>query len=892
MAFNLPFGVRVAGNDPVDKDRYQVGTIAERDQLVTDGRAYDGLQVYVISDQTVFILKGTTNSDWEIFGNGTGTGGTDYVSNITLNGTDLEVTGVGNAFSSTVDLSSLSGGLQNVVEDLTPELGGNLEIGENSITSSTSGIVEFNVTPRFSISRFDFSGFLKANDFGNLVSTSQMTLGLEDSRSSLIDLYAGNGTLGGRVRFWNGNNFRAHDFWIVGSKSINTQDPHNFSIAFGDDVGDPRDMGTPVFEIDATTKQIIFSQYGSNNFTGTATQYLAVDVDGNIIEEPIPVGGGGGSTDYVSDITLNGSSLEITGIGNAFNSTVDLSSLTGTSLTDGGTTNQALRKLSNTDQDFDWQDDPATEWSEIEGNQKDVNLIGFTDGTLGLPVEKITELPWYDNTGSFGASFGNNIYVATGQGGDFYTSSDAITWTPVIPNGLTGSGFNSIAFGNGTFVVASISDSSTDKIATSSDGLNWTPRTHPDNIRTYDLIFANGLFVAIGSGDFSRVYTSPDGITWTKRTAPSGTWRSITYGDGLFVVVGESSGTRNVMVSSDAITWSGISVNTSFNWIDITFGNGIFIAVNRSFGQKIMTSSDGTNWVLRDINFETRFSYGITFSNGNFYAIGVKETDTFYGVHKSADGITWNELIESTQKQYSFITETNNVVLGFGGGSPNDQLLITFESFIKFENIVNEYRDSNGNTIPIINKVLQLPASTGGSAPSTKQKQYFQAVGEMELDDVTKWYTFDSRYGARGDIDRATNDNSGLPVTQWGSSGIMIPKGSKINRVIIFLRATNGPTDIRLAFYKKTFNLSDGDYQNATNAQNDFTLIYDDNYFAHSSLPAFSPNNGISKRTFIMPDTGGVNAATNKDIMFCPYFKAVGASVTAIYDLILEMEEL
>lgn len=47
MSFNLPFGVRVANNDPVDFDRYTKPTNVERDDLITVGRAYEGLQVYV-----------------------------------------------------------------------------------------------------------------------------------------------------------------------------------------------------------------------------------------------------------------------------------------------------------------------------------------------------------------------------------------------------------------------------------------------------------------------------------------------------------------------------------------------------------------------------------------------------------------------------------------------------------------------------------------------------------------------------------------------------------------------------------------------------------------------------------------------------------------------------
>lgn len=64
--FNLPFGVRIANDDPVDFDRYIAANIASRDALVTAGRAYDGLQVYVEDVSSLYILKGA--STWEIVG--------------------------------------------------------------------------------------------------------------------------------------------------------------------------------------------------------------------------------------------------------------------------------------------------------------------------------------------------------------------------------------------------------------------------------------------------------------------------------------------------------------------------------------------------------------------------------------------------------------------------------------------------------------------------------------------------------------------------------------------------------------------------------------------------------------------------------------------------------
>lgn len=52
MPFDLPFGINVANTDPVDFDRYVKNTIGERDALIAAGRAYSGLQVYVLNDTT------------------------------------------------------------------------------------------------------------------------------------------------------------------------------------------------------------------------------------------------------------------------------------------------------------------------------------------------------------------------------------------------------------------------------------------------------------------------------------------------------------------------------------------------------------------------------------------------------------------------------------------------------------------------------------------------------------------------------------------------------------------------------------------------------------------------------------------------------------------------
>jgi len=68
--FNWTEGFRVAGKDAVDGDRYIAATTSQRDALITNGRAGEGQQVYVLADHTLYILKGATVNDWEVLAQG------------------------------------------------------------------------------------------------------------------------------------------------------------------------------------------------------------------------------------------------------------------------------------------------------------------------------------------------------------------------------------------------------------------------------------------------------------------------------------------------------------------------------------------------------------------------------------------------------------------------------------------------------------------------------------------------------------------------------------------------------------------------------------------------------------------------------------------------------
>jgi outer membrane protein OmpA-like peptidoglycan-associated protein len=121
--------------------------------------------------------------------------------------------------------------------------------------------------------------------------------------------------------------------------------------------------------------------------------------------------------------------------------------------------------------------------------------------------------------------------------------------------------------------------------------------------------------------------------TWTSVSSPpAGKWKSITYGNGVFVAVAES-GTNRIAMSANGTEWQAQSAPV-VSYESVTFGNGIFVAVSGDGTDRAFTSTNGTNWVSRSIVEESWRL--VTYGNGTFLAVASnRKTAT------SSDGITW-----------------------------------------------------------------------------------------------------------------------------------------------------------------------------------------------------------------------------------------------------------
>jgi len=222
-------------------------------------------------------------------------------------------------------------------------------------------------------------------------------------------------------------------------------------------------------------------------------------------------------------------------------------------------------------------------WTKV----KYVGSLWMAFATGGQAARSTNGITWSSMTMSSTAewrdvAYGNGVYVAVAAGGTKAAySSDGITWTAAtLPEGAD---WNSIEYGKGKFVATALSDSSVSGAATaySSNGTTWTVGTLTQG--SYALAYGNNRFVALSGGyaGATEVSVSFDGITWTESTLQSADWRSISYGQGLFIAV--ATGSATVATSKDGKTWSYQNISSGGPWCSIAFTNvvkpGKFIVI-------------------------------------------------------------------------------------------------------------------------------------------------------------------------------------------------------------------------------------------------------------------------------------------------------------------------
>jgi hypothetical protein len=221
------------------------------------------------------------------------------------------------------------------------------------------------------------------------------------------------------------------------------------------------------------------------------------------------------------------------------------------------------------------------------------NDIGNTiicDSTAGLSVGMVLFI--VDGSGNVP----NNTRVSVIDSPTSFTTNDFIS---DLSNTTlyTENEWRSICWSAELGLFVAVSSSGTDRVMTSSDGINWTSRNAPVN-SWFSICWSAelGLFVAVSNSGTDRVMTSSDGINWTSRNAPVNSWFSVCWSAelGLFVAGATGTGGNNIMTSPDGINWKPYTTPVNNDVFNICWSAelGIFVTVGFSGTlDRAMTSS-------------------------------------------------------------------------------------------------------------------------------------------------------------------------------------------------------------------------------------------------------------------------------------------------------------
>src|ERR1051325_11045914 len=156
----------------------------------------------------------------------------------------------------------------------------------------------------------------------------------------------------------------------------------------------------------------------------------------------------------------------------------------------------------------------------------------------------------------------------------------------------TGENLRRAASANGLTLLGGGS-SGTNLLLVLTNGTNWTIGATTGTKGINELIYANGLWVAVAGvaslNGGGGIATSADGTNWTVRLdSPLRNYLGVVQGNGRFVAVS----TSGIAISTNGIDWSEPFIpNTSAN--AITFAFGKFFIGTSSY---IRFSADGLTW--------------------------------------------------------------------------------------------------------------------------------------------------------------------------------------------------------------------------------------------------------------------------------------------------------
>jgi len=243
-------------------------------------------------------------------------------------------------------------------------------------------------------------------------------------------------------------------------------------------------------------------------------------------------------------------------------------------------------------------------------------------------------------------SYGNGIFVAVGESGSLYTSSDGAAWKERSSG--TNQSLHDAVYGGGTFVAVGGGGT----ILTSPGGVTWTLRSSGTGHDLKGVGYGHGIFVAVG--DHGAILTSPDGAIWAARDSGTHQWlKKVAYGSGTFFAAGANG---ILLTSPDGAAWTVRNSGTRGHLEGVAYGKGTLVAV----GDTILASPDGIGWTERTAGTSHRI-FGVAYGSGVFAAAADNGA-----ILTSSDGFEWTPRDSGTHLTLYGIAHGKKIFLAAG----------------------------------------------------------------------------------------------------------------------------------------------------------------------------------------------------------------------------------
>lgn len=272
---------------------------------------------------------------------------------------------------------------------------------------------------------------------------------------------------------------------------------------------------------------------------------------------------------------------------------------------------------------------------------------GFMYSTDGINWKSDGVTPYI---GAVAACYGAGKFVALGCYGGAY-SADGINWivTDLPFEGYTD--YISVSYGNSVFVAVyggagySRTDMSClpygNKVAYSTDGINWQVMNMPSSQDWKSVCYGEGSFIAVaGNGVAAR---SADGMHWTEFSMPctpfSRFLKHVCHGMRWFVAADTINGT--LYKSHDGHWWQSMTGKSDLGTLQaMCYGHEKFVCLFKQGDVWASAYHDGWYWPSQTAGSlpTTTGSYKLCYGDGKFVAVAGAGVAAY-----STDGINWTQ---------------------------------------------------------------------------------------------------------------------------------------------------------------------------------------------------------------------------------------------------------